>query len=116
MSTLIYILLFTFFGSIAGLVGGFLLLINEKFALKTSHFLASFAAGILLGTAFFDLLPEAMEKAEGTEVNFLLWTLIGILIFFLVERFIHWFHHHEEFHEDKSESKSTVPLIIVSDT
>ncbi|OGH30492.1 MAG: hypothetical protein A3E40_04285 [Candidatus Levybacteria bacterium RIFCSPHIGHO2_12_FULL_37_9] len=83
MSTLAYILLFTFLGSIAALIGGVILLSKEKFALKISHFLASFAAGVLLGTAFFDLLPEAMHEGEGTGVDVFFYTLVGIVIFFL---------------------------------
>lgn len=116
MSTLGYIILFTFFGSIASLIGGFILLSYEKLVLKISHFLASFAAGTLLGAAFFDLLPEAMHEGERSGADIFLWPLIGILIFFLMERFIHWFHHHEDYHEHGKESKSTVPLIIIGDT
>src|SRR3989344_7721498 len=116
MSTLNYILLFTLIGSIGSLIGGLVLLWRKQFALKISHFLASFAAGVLLGTAFFDLLPEAMREREKLEINIFFWTLLSIVIFFLMERFIHWFHHHGEFHEHDKESKSTVPLIIISDT
>ncbi len=115
MSTLEYILIFTLVGSIGALAGGFLLLSKEKFAIKISHFLASFAAGVLLGSAFFDLLPEAAHEGEKLGIDIFLWTLIGIVIFFLTERFIHWFHHHEEYHDEK-ESKSTLPLIIFGDT
>lgn len=116
MSTLGYILVFTFLGSIAALLGGVILLSKEKLALRISHLLASFAAGILLGSAFLDLLPEAAHEAEKANINVYLWVLIGIVIFFLLERFIHWFHHHEELHEHEKESKSTVPLIIIGDT
>lgn len=108
MSTLEYIILFTFLGSIVSLIGGVLLLLKEKFALKISHFLSAFAAGALLGTAFFDLLPEAFE--EPGEINIFLWTLVGILAFFLIERFIH--HHHE----DSKEKKNIVPLIVLGDS
>lgn len=116
MSTLAYILVFTFVGSIAALIGGVVLLANEKFALKISHFLASFAAGVLLGAAFFDLLPEAAHEGEKLGINIFFWALTGILIFFLLERAIHWFHHHEEFHEHEKETKATLPLIIIGDT
>ena len=115
MSTLAYILLFTLIGSIGALIGGLILLSRRKFALKISHFLASFAAGILLGTAFFDLLPEAVHEGEEAGINIFPWALFGIVLFFLLERFIHWFHHHEEFHKEE-ESKSTLPLIIFGDT
>jgi len=116
MSTLGYILLFTFIGSVGALIGGLILLSKEKFVLKISHFLASFAAGILLGTAFFDLLPEAVGSGEEEGIDIFPWALFGIVLFFLVERFIHWFHHHDEFHKDERESKTTLPLIIFGDT
>jgi zinc and cadmium transporter len=126
VDTLVYILLFTFIGSVASLMGGLLLLSREKLVMKFSHYLFSFAAGVLLGTAFFDLLPEAVEHGEeitaaalesGVEVsefNVFLWTLIGILLFFLIVRFIHWFHHHDE--HSPQEEKATVPLILLGDS
>lgn len=108
---LFYILLFTFLGSIISLIGGIILLFEEKLLLKVSHFLASFAAGTLLGTAFFDLMPEAAEEVSG--VNIFFWTLIGILSFFLLERFIHWFHHHHSHSTQNTEP--TVSLIVLGD-
>lgn len=116
LSTLTYILLATFIGSIGALIGGLILLAREKFAVRLSHFLASFAAGILLGAAFFDLLPEAVHEGEELGIDVFFWTLVGIVVFFLIERTIHWFHHHESIHEHNKESKSTLPLIIISDT
>lgn len=116
MSTLTYILLFTFLGSIGALIGGLILLSYEKIALKISHFLASFAAGVLLGAAFFDLLPEALHVGKTKEIDIFFWALFGIILFFILERLIHWFHHHEEYHEHKKESKTTLPLIIIGDT
>lgn len=116
LSTLANILLFTFIGSVAALFGGFALLAKEKLALKISHLLASLAAGVLLGSAFFDLLPEAVHEAEALEINVFFWALFGIILFFLIERSIHWFHHHEEHHEHQKETKSTLPLIIIGDS
>lgn len=116
MSTLGYILLFTFIGSIGALIGGIILLSREALARKASHFIASFAAGVLLGTAFFDLLPESLEEAQGKGIDVFLWTLVGIILFFLIERAIHWFHHHEQYHAHEKESKTTLPLIIIGDT
>jgi zinc and cadmium transporter len=112
MSILSYILLFTLLGSLGSLIGGILLLSNKEIAGKISHYLFSFAAGVLLGTAFFDLLPEASEAAG--EINIFFWTLVGILSFFLLVRFIHWFHHHDD--HPKNEPSATVPLIVVGDT
>ena len=117
LSTLGYIILFTLIGSVFSLIGGIILLYREKIALKFSHFLAAFAAGTLLGTVFFDLLPESLEEKEhsGSDINIFFWVLFGILGFFLLERFIHWFHHHQhEYAEEKV--KPTIPLIIAGDS
>lgn len=117
MDILGYIIVFTLLGSVVSLIGGIILLTKENIALKISHFLAAFAAGALLATTFFDLLPEALEHSKelGIEVNIFQWTLIGILIFFLLERFIHWFHHHGHKDEELT-SKPTVPLIVFGDS
>ncbi|KKQ74005.1 MAG: Zinc transporter, ZIP family [Candidatus Woesebacteria bacterium GW2011_GWB1_38_5b] len=118
---IIYILFFTLIGSVFSLIGGVFLLIKEKQTLKYSHFLAAFAAGTLLGTVFFDLLPEAIEEARSTssgqagEVNVFFYALIGILGFFLIERLVHWFHHHQHDYKDEP-VKPTIPLIILGDS
>ena len=116
---LVYILFFTLIGSVFSLIGGLFLLINENKTLRYSHFLAAFAAGTLLGTAFFDLFPEAIEEARlansDSSADIFLWALIGVLGFFLLERSVHWFHHHQ--HEYKDElPKPTIPLIILGDS
>jgi zinc and cadmium transporter len=121
MSTLEYIILFTLLGSVVSLIGGVILLWKGKFASSIAHFLASFAAGVMLGAAFIDLLPEALEHAEelDTQINIFPWVLGGILVFFLLERIIHSFHHHGSIHsksEIKEDRKSTVPLIIAGDS
>jgi len=116
MSTLGFILIFTFIGSVGGLTGGLLLIAYKKLAINLSHFIAAFAAGTLLGAAFFDLLPEAFNQAKMLNLDISLWVLIGIMLFFLIERIIHSFHQHEKFHEHEKEVQSTVPLIIIGDT
>ena len=112
---LIYILFFTLIGSVFSLIGGIVLLFKEKLALRISHLLFSFAAGTLLGTAFFDLLPEAASNAS-KNINIFLWVLIGFLFFFLIERFIHWFHHHHEHSSEEGQIKPTVALITSGDS
>lgn len=122
LPVLIYILFFTLVGSVFSLIGGVFLLLKEKKVLKYSHFLAAFAAGTLLGTVFFDLLPEAIEEGKHVvekglsgEINIFFWVLFGILGFFLLERFVHWFHHHQHAYDDEF-VKPTVPLIVLGDS
>jgi zinc and cadmium transporter len=112
MPILGYIVIFTLLGSVVSLIGGVLLLIKRSFALKISHFLSAFAAGTMLGAAFLDLLPESLEHAEelGLDVNIPLWVLLGVLSFFLLERFIH--HHHQS----EVKEKALISMIAVGDT
>lgn len=111
MELLGLILLFSFLGSVVSLVGGVILVTFKKnLSHKTSLLMVSFAAGVLLGTAFFDLLPEAMELAE--EFN-LVWVLAGIVFLFLFEKSLLWYHHHDEHHKAY---QHTAVLIVVGDT
>lgn len=92
MPLLAWILIFSFLGSVFGLIGGIVLLWKEKWAKKVALYLVSFAAGGLLGAAFLHLLPEAI--AEGG-ANMLFYVLIGLLAMFLVEKFLLWYHCHD---------------------
>ncbi|MFH1749487.1 MAG: ZIP family metal transporter [bacterium] len=66
----------------------------QKKTLKNSLlFLVSFAAGSLLGGAFIHLLPEAIEES-GFTTSLPLFILLGIIIFFTIEKFLHWQHCH----------------------
>ena len=77
--------------SLISLVGLFTLSMNKKFFNKILMGIVAFAAGALLGVAFFDLIPEAVEL----EKNAIPGVLAGLLLFFFVERFIHWHHCHK---------------------
>ncbi|MBI4686829.1 MAG: ZIP family metal transporter [Nitrospirae bacterium] len=55
------------------------------------HFV-SFAVGGLLGGAFFHLLPEAMESKNPSIFTYV---LLGIILFFLIEKVLHWRHCHK---------------------
>lgn len=115
MDIFFYIILFTLIGSVISLVGGVVLLLNKQFTIKITHFLTAFAAGALLAAAFFDLLPEATEHMEelGIDSNVYLWVLVGVLAFFLLERFIH--HHHNHQLGETEEKKSVIPLVVIGD-
>ena len=105
----LYIITFTLIGSILSLAGSLLLLVRKNISETLSNQLTSLAAGVLLGVAFFDLLPEAAETAGKN--NFFTPVLLGFVGFFFAERFIHLFHHH---HEHKGE-KTPTALVLVGD-
>lgn len=59
---------------------------------KLAHKLVGFSVGVLLAVAFLNLLPEAMESMDGHDVGATV--LIGILIFFALEKTALWRHDH----------------------
>ena len=100
------------------MVGGVFLLWQQNLAKRFSLFLISFAAGVLLGVAFLDLLPESLEKfGDITPVAW--YALFAIAFFFTVERFLWWYHHHRlETQEHPSEqfvSRQQAYLLLIGD-
>lgn len=96
--TLIYILMSTIIVSALSLIGVFFLSTNERKLQKIIFSLVSFATGALLGSAFLHLLPEAVESesGHGLESNIAFFIIIvGILTFFLLEKFLYWRHCHQ---------------------
>ncbi len=110
MANYLHVLFFSAIGGVISLIGGILLLSKKSTADRLAKYATPFAAGALLAAVFLDLLKEGAH--EGSADTVLLAALIGILIFFVAERFLHWFHHHHEHEEDRA-SKT---LIIVGDT
>lgn len=92
MHILLPILISVFLISVISLVGALTLSLKEKILNKLLFVLIAVAAGTLLGVAFLDLIPEAIER--GGE-NVFLYVLSGIMAFFVLERFIFWHHCHD---------------------
>jgi zinc and cadmium transporter len=97
MELFAYIFLFSLIGGVFSLVGGIILLVKENLAKGIFIHLISFAAGTLLGAAFFDLLPESIESGVEAEKVFM-WALLGFVIMFLIEGIFLRFHQHDEHH------------------
>jgi len=112
MTTLLYVILFSFIGGIISLIGGVLLLRNNKSTDVLVRYATPFAGGALLAAVFTDLLKEGIEVDDAGTVLFA--AMVGMVIFFLAEGFLHWFHHHHQ-HEDDPKDPA-VWLIIVGDT
>ena len=93
MSTILWVFGATFLVSLISFVGVFTLSMKRDFLMKIVLILVAFAAGALIGVAFFDLIPEALESSRTAAPVYL---VLGILIFFVTERFIGWHHSHHE--------------------
>jgi len=91
---LFWILTATFLVSLISLVGIVTLAIQDNLLQKLLFCLIGFSAGALIGGAFLHILPESLENNQSTVVFSYL--ILGIVIFFILERFLHWRHCHEE--------------------
>lgn len=81
--------------SLVSLLGVFSLSLNEKILKKYINFFISLAIGALLGDAFIHIIPEALNSNLGSNIVSIL-IIVGILLFFVIEKFIHWHHHGED--------------------
>ena len=89
MQELFQIIIAIILVSLISLIGIVFLLTKRKLN-KVLTFLIAFAAGTMLATAFFHMIPESF-----IEINTLWPVLAGIIFFFMIESLIHWHHSHE---------------------
>jgi len=106
---LFYALLATIVVSLLSLIGVFALSLSEHALDGFLFVLLSFSAGSILGAAYFDLLPEAVETSGDTS-SVVLCITAGFLVFFFLERFIYWYHGHIHGHEAPSEVDKRVTV------
>ncbi|MEK7162605.1 MAG: ZIP family metal transporter [Patescibacteria group bacterium] len=93
MLLLTAILLSALAASLVSFVGGLFAIFSEEKVRKATHFIVSFAIGALMSVAFLDLIPEALEFSSAQKV--MPFVLLGVLLFFLLEKFIFWYHCHD---------------------
>ena len=122
MHLLLWIILFTLIGGILSVIAASLfLLVPDRHHSSLLPHGVSFALGALLSVAFLDLLPHAVENAGAAGVEGVFATvLVGILVFFLLEKLLLWRHCHTsdcEAHNDHEEHyhQPAGTLIVVGD-
>ncbi len=69
---------------------------------KHLFYLVSFAVGALLGVTFLDLLQETQQFSV---------VLLGILVFFILEKILYWHHHH---HYEEKHKKHCAPYAYLN--
>ena len=97
MTTVLSIWLYTLASviivSLISLVGIITIIIKHKKIDDFLHLAVAFSAGALLGDAFLHLIPESFEIISNKiTISFLIIT--GIMIFFVLEKFVNWRHCH----------------------
>nr|MCW1888243.1 ZIP family metal transporter [Candidatus Moranbacteria bacterium] len=98
--------------SLISLLGVIFLSSREDVLRKYMYIFISLAVGALLGDSFIHLIPEALEESLGTTTSILI--IVGILFFFVLEKFLHW-HHHGEDTEEEIHIHPVGKLILFSD-
>jgi len=93
MKVWLYSILSVFLVSAISLIGIFFLSLKGTKLQKILLLLVSFAVGGLFGDAFIHLLPEAF-RTLGINLTTSLWVVFGIIIFFVLEKFVRWRHCH----------------------
>src|SRR5687767_1519371 len=99
--------------SVLGGLGGLLvasgiLLINDSTRARLIPWLVSYAVGALLGVSMLAILPEALDRLPPARVFGTL--LIGILVFFVLEKLVLWRHCHT--HDCEVHDGSVFPVLV----
>ena len=97
--------------SLISLIGVFTLSLQTARLKKILIFLVSFSAGALIGDTFIHLLPEINDQF-GFSTQISLYIILGIILFFILEKFLHWHHcHHPESCSDHPKNLATINLV-----
>jgi zinc and cadmium transporter len=98
------------------LIGGFggllvasgVLLVSDSARARLIPWLVSYAVGALLGVSMLALLPTSLEQLPAPRVFTTL--LLGILLFFILEKLVLWRHCH--IHDCEVHESSVFPVLI----
>jgi len=93
MSILAWIIVTTLFGGTLSVLFAAALTLNTR--VSWVQMLISYAIGALLGAAFLNALPEALELSKNP-AQMTATVLFGILLFFILEKLVLWRHCHVE--------------------
>lgn len=84
--------------SAASLIAVVLLSLRKGTLQQLSFLLVSLAVGTLLGDAFIHLIPEAAEEMTTSRASG--FVLLGLFIFFVIEKVVRWHHCHRFDHAE----------------
>lgn len=111
---------FYIMGSVAvvsgiSLIGAAMLFLRESRVRTALFLLVSLSAGALLGDVFLHLLPQLFQKSNSPlAVSVLI--LGGVLLFFVLEKFLYWRHCHTEGNEEEARKiRPLGALVLVGD-
>ena len=109
MSTLLIAVGLSLVGGLGGLlVASGVLLVSDSARAKLIPWLVSYAVGALLGVSMLELLPTSLEQLPASQVFTTL--LLGILLFFVLEKLVLWRHCH--IHDCEVHESNVFPVLV----
>lgn len=122
--TLIWIIVFTTLGGVLSVfAAATFLLMPPAFRARSLPTLVSFAIGTLLGAAFLALIPHAIEAPASPGAHAIgITVLVGLLVFFSLEKLVLWRHCHNDHCEthapdfNQARDNAAASLIIIGDS
>lgn len=99
--------------SVISLIGVASFMFSAKALKFFSGSMVGLAVGALFGDVFIHIIPELIQDWQVFS-GFLI--VVGILIFALIERLLHWHHHHAS-HNDCEHTKQspTITMLLIGD-
>ena len=91
LSVLTWIVVSSLFGGVLSVLGAGVVALNTR--ATWVPLLISYAIGAMLGAVFLEILPEAFRVASSIE-GMTTTVLLGILLFFILEKLVIWRHCH----------------------
>lgn len=110
MSPLFSSIIATLLISFVSLLGIFFVFLTPKSLSRLTLFFVSFAIGGLLGDSFIHLIPQSFSFFESSSTASL-FILVGILIFFILEKFLLWHHCHDANCHQSTKHVATLNLV-----
>ena len=109
MSTLLIAVGLSLLGGLGGLlIASGVLLITDSARARLIPWLVSYAVGALLGVSMLAILPQALEEIPSSHV--LATVLVGILLFFVLEKLVLWRHCHT--HDCEVHDGTVLPVLV----
>ncbi|MFX0051446.1 MAG: ZIP family metal transporter [Candidatus Hodarchaeota archaeon] len=108
---ILWIISFSLLGSVGAIITAAIFLrVQKKIQEILIPCLIAYASGTLLTVALLGLIPHAFEHTDPRKI--LITVLVGIILFFLLEKLVIWRHCHEL----ECETHGTVaPMILIGD-
>ena len=106
----LYVLTSVLIVSLISFIGIFTFSLKAEKLKKILIYFVAFSAGALFAGAFLHLIPEVVEKA-GFSLRIPIFILLGIILFFIIEKIVGWNHCHKPIAKNHVHSFAIMNLV-----